>query len=211
MIIPEKSIEQKDLLKILLGINNLKIEEFYEKIIISNKYLDLQEINIILENTGWFISVIHLEENSKFKISKFCGDENELVYNDGYLSCEEIISATIVPYYNSLENKKIHTLYHITNYDNIESILKNGIIPSSGCKLSYHPKRVYLCNFKQCKILTEIFINNDYGSEILKINLKGLNIKLFHDNEIKWGGYYTIEKIPANRIKVLYDNESIII
>jgi len=207
MIVPEKSIEQKDLLKILSRINNEKIEEFHEKIIISNKYLDLQELNIVLENTGWFISTLRVEENSKFKISKFFGDENLLIYNDKYLSCKEIISASIVPYYNSLVNKKIHTLYHITDYDNIESILKNGIIPSNGCKLSYHPKRTYLCNLKQCKILIETFINNDYGCEILKVNIKGLNIKLFRDNEVEWGGYYTIEKIPANRIKILEEYE----
>jgi len=203
----EKSISQFELSQIFQK-NNIEIEEEYvDKFIIGNdkNFLNIRYINKILSSTGWFISCLYVGENSKMKIPKFCGDDTELIYSKKYLDCKEIIFARILPFYSKLTNKKIQTLYHITNFSNIKSILEKGLLPNNECKKSYHPKRIYLCNLKQAKSLLETFQINGYGEEVLKINLKGLNIKIYIDPEVDFGGYYIMEKIQLSRIKLLFE------
>ena len=100
-------------------------------------------------------------------------------------------------------------LYHWTPTSNVDSILKNGLIPCHKNKLFNYPNRTYLIkgdsNENEIKFLGWSIScnNNEKKYTLLKINIKGIsediNFYLDPNSQI---GIYTEDIIPAEYIKI---------
>jgi len=97
-------------------------------------------------------------------------------------------------------------LYHLTLNNNLDKIKKQGLVPKSKSKKSYHPNRIYVVdNVKSLEQLliqfSEIEGKNVSDYAILKIdyNLSG-KPKLYNDPNFLSLGYYLVDNIPPNAI-----------
>jgi 2'-5' RNA ligase len=129
---------------------------------------------------------------------------------------EEISNFNFEPRKNiNIEVNNGDKYYHVTptvNY--INKIEKIGLVPKSQFKGSYHPKVVFLLKDKNQinNMMQELFLKNyrfnssnynfdkKYEYSVLEIDLDGLNIKTYKD-ENKPNAIYTIDNIPPKNIK----------
>jgi len=132
-------------------------------------------------------------------------------------------------YSNMIDIPKL--LYHITPQRNKENILKNGLYPKAGMKISFHPERIYLIdNLKNNEFLIDEFKHLDYkyyknknkinGSDninsdfykymILEIdtNINNFNEKLILNTDPNFStyGYFTTNNIPKQNMKIIKEN-----
>ena len=104
---------------------------------------------------------------------------------------------------------KWNYLYHLTPSENIESILLNGIIPSSKNKLFHYPNRVYLLKptvtHNEVVSLTKRLAsqctnqNGRYALFQIDLNKTPKNVEFSYDPRYQ-NGVYTYQKIPKNAI-----------
>lgn len=108
---------------------------------------------------------------------------------------------------------KYNELLHWTPVYNVESILKNGLVPNSKNSVFNYPLRTYLMEGDSTKeqimflgrllCLANASANNNGQYALLAVNINGLNesIRFFYDpnSEI---GIYTEQPIEGDRIKV---------
>lgn len=92
------------------------------------------------------------------------------------------------------------TLYHITDKKVLNKIEKQGLVPRSMRKLTYHPDRIYfLKNKRDAKSLLD---HKDFAIDepvLLTIDTKGLDIKLMKDPNML-DAVYTQDNIPPKNI-----------
>jgi hypothetical protein len=102
--------------------------------------------------------------------------------------------------------------YHITPKKNIGKILKNGLVPKSGGKISSHPERVYLFMWKpeDWKKIARMFstVTNCKEFVLVEVNAYSLRDKIkFYFDQNTFRGYpdaiYTFEPIPAKLLKII--------
>jgi len=97
-------------------------------------------------------------------------------------------------------------LYHITPTQNVDKILKIGLVPKSRSKASYHPDRVYLSKgLEDIENLGEMFYQKTgiKNWTILKINtdlVPGDYLRLYTDPNYT-SGFYTLNNIPPQAIE----------
>lgn len=102
-------------------------------------------------------------------------------------------------------------LYHLAPISRLPKIMKIGLCPKSGCKLGFHPDRVYLFSnelstmelyhWKSQLSATERKETVKNGYALLKINTEGLNIAFYADPNLD-GAVYTRENIPPSAISI---------
>ena len=116
---------------------------------LKNNYIDYKKINLdkiyailtSIYSTGYFISQYFMT-NDNF-MENIVKSEDEFIKN---IKNKNIISFKFkCEPKTDLEVKVPDKIYHITLSKNTENILKNGLLPSSGKKKSYHPHRNYFC------------------------------------------------------------------
>ncbi len=148
---------------------------------------------ILTNNLGWFPSYI--------STPSYRGKWTDKLYDD-YLSkirFEPKFDEEIVENIPSV-------LYHITPTQNVDKILKIGLLPKSRSKASYHPDRVYLSkDLEDIKNLGEMFYQKTGIKDwsILKIDtnlVPGDYLRLYTDPNYTHG-YYTLNNIPSQAIE----------
>lgn len=214
-----------------LSYNDFKLffNERFMILELKNKY-DYNQILYILSSvfaTGYFVSQYFIDSNN---ITNFLiKDEKEFLkywkkpkyknpnkYNKNItsfkLKCEP-------KWDNSLKIKS--DIYHLTNSNNTDTILKYGLLPISGKKKSYHPERIHfsLNEEDSDKILVNLKredrlrgLNNNY--DLLKINISNLKSKDFLNNsydvvfykDSNSDGIYTYDRILPENISVIRTN-----
>ncbi len=150
----------------------------------------------LINNLGYFIS------------SAFIGSDNISFTEEtiGNIKVDEIF---IEPKYDyQVDNPKV--LYHTSPLKFKEKILKSGLSPRSGNKLSNHPDRIYLTDsFNKCIRFGEYLVMNNHESEYYKngyciYEISGDSInKLYSDINFREGGFYTLDNISSDKIKLL--------
>lgn len=94
-------------------------------------------------------------------------------------------------------------LYHATPLSKVPKILKQGLIPKAGNKISFHPERVYLAvRDVALKMATKFKAEMLEDMAILEVNTKGYT--LYEDPQYTNGAVFVNHPIPPNRIKPLY-------
>jgi hypothetical protein len=166
---------------------------FYIKTFNTNINTLLNGIIKDANNLGWFPSFMETEEyTGKWDKTYFKEGEIKLRFEAKF--DEEIIE------------KIPKILYHITPTQNVDKILKIGLVPKSRSKASYHPDRVYLSKgLEDIENLGEMFYQKTgiKNWTILKINtdlVPGDYLRLYTDpNYIS--GFYTLNNIPPQAIE----------
>lgn len=170
-------------------------------------------MSLFIDSHGWF--------PSKMKLINVSGKNNILSYDENYLIKNvqflETISIIFEAKYDLIKiNPDI--VYHLSIQEFENSILNKGLIPKSKSKISKHLDRIYLCeDVNDCynlipgmkadylyKKTKENKINIKWI--IYEIDLKNFNIKLYNDPNYLNKGYYCINNIPKERIKI-FDKE----
>jgi hypothetical protein len=145
-------------------------------------------------NLGWFPSYL--------STSAYKGKWDEKFYDD-YLSkirFEAKFDEEVVENIPSI-------LYHIVPTQNIDKILKIGLVPKSRSKASYHPERVYLGRTIEGieKLVPQMSLRTgDKNYTILKINtemIPGEYLRLYTDPNYVKEAYYTLNNIPPQAIE----------
>ena len=151
----------------------------------------------LINNLGYFISSAFKGDDS-IEISKLKKEELENI------TCSNIFIEPKYDYQVDVPN----ILYHASPLKYKEKILKNGLTPKSGSKLSYHPDRIYLSNSLQsCVKFGEYLLNtseNEYyrnGYCIYIIKGEGID-KLYSDINMRQAGFYTLNNIKKEFISL---------
>lgn len=154
----------------------------------------------LTNNLGWFPSWIHSGMYHGKWNKKAIGGSNyfEITFEAKY--DEEIVEN--IPEY----------VYHVTPSQNVEKILKFGLVPKSRSKASYHPERVYLLTkigLGTARDLAEMFAQKTgiLNWSLLKIDtslIPGDYIRLYKDPNFSKGSY-TLNNIPPQAIEKIED------
>ena len=91
-------------------------------------------------------------------------------------------------------------LYHITDRKFLSKIEKQGLVPKSKRKQTYHPERIYL--LKDIRKVSDLLNHHNFSIDdpvLLTIDTNGLDIKLMND-PLMPEGVYTQDLIPPKNI-----------
>jgi len=186
-----------------------------------NKSVDIlnrrfNELNIEIEKDG----EIYIENQPPQELSKYL----QLITNLGYFiskwtsngeewfnkskETDKPIAFYIEAKYDyEVDIPKI--LYHASPIKLKHKILKYGLSPRSGSKLSEHPDRIYLTDDIIKAIEFGEYLKTEHDNEwykngycIYSINGDGL-YKLYSDVNLRQGGFYTTNNIKADNIKLI--------
>lgn len=209
--------------KLIKSHGNFKISisvNYVNKLTFENFKLILDIITQNLVNFGgYFVSIIKATSIHN-QVNNIKGDIYQLLPNIKYYNCLEFIFESK---FDKIENDIPEKLYHLTIKEYLDKILKNGLIPKSSSKLTSHSDRIYVCKtIEDCENL-KIQMKLHYSMELDKM-MYGLNKKdykkdtdmiiveidnsddfiktLYVDPNYK-DGYFIVENIPPNKIKVL--------
>jgi hypothetical protein len=171
----------------------LEIEEDGEIFIENQPPHSLKKYLPIITNLGYFISKI--TKNGQEWIKEY--DINS-----------KPIGFVIEPKYDyQVEIPDI--LYHASPIKFKHKILKSGLTPKSGNKLSNHPERIYLTDDLNKAInfgnyLKDCENNQWYENGYCVYLVKGEGVsKLYSDVNFRQGGYYTMNNIKPENIKII--------
>jgi hypothetical protein len=98
-----------------------------------------------------------------------------------------------------------NVLYHVSPLRYIDKILKKGLSPRSGNKLTIHPERIYLTDSEDViEYFGRYLIENqdEDGYCVYSVSTKNID-KLYSDINMRNGGYYTINNIPPTDIELI--------
>jgi hypothetical protein len=153
---------------------------------INNKEILISDINPLINNLGYFIS--NIEVDGEYQIYKNQKNANTI---------------TIEAKYDTEVNlDDVGELYHVSDEKYEKSILRNGLYPKSSNKLSSHPDRIYLTDSLDVVNLFKDYYNSQgFSYTVFKIEKEGVD-KLFSDVNLRKNGYYTLNNIKPNYIKL---------
>ena len=196
-----------------LGINFFKIEveESTSTIFLKlkSKFINnFKEIIRSISMCGYFPSTIDMyDKDNNFIESIVCTDYQNLSFDDWLVNlCNKVVGCEYILFIiESKFNEKVelpNKLYHITNIENVNKILKTGLIPKSKSKKAYHTDRIYLgYNILQTKGLSSQFDKGEYA--LLLVDTNNLDINIYDDPDFTKMGCYTYDNIPPENIKYL--------
>lgn len=214
---------------------------------IQEQFINNPNNDFILEalnshDTEHLISALKKYYGDDIKLTKFAG--NKKIYSidvrtkDAAKLVEDEQFVNIINFYgyyisdNTMKNvifieptyahrvkiSKNTKVYHFTQLDNVDSILKNGL----RCKTSayrYFPKRIYLYTtnkpifsdyekhlYYDVKYFIDTVVrNSEEGYAILKIDVNNYTLPIYHDDAMQdKNATYTYHNIPAEYIKLIH-------
>ena len=172
---------------------HIEIEVDNEIYIENQPKQDLNKYLPIITNLGYFVSKYTINGNEWF---------NKLKEN-----IKPIAFYIEAKYDYEVDIPKI--LYHASPIRFKHKILKYGLSPKSGSKLSDHPDRIYLTNDINKAIQFGEYLKTENNNEwykngycIYSINGNGVN-KLYSDVNLRQGGFYTINNIKVDYVKLI--------
>jgi len=171
---------------------------------------DAEDLLVLLNNLGWFISYMKLHSNTnrfedRYNKTTFLSSLKSEKIHSIFLRCEAKFDFKV--------NKIPKTLYHIAPLDNWKKIEDIGLVPKSRSKASYHPERVYLAKTEKVAEQLAYQMYSKTGIKkyaILKIDtdmIPGEYFKLYQDPNYLKAGYYTLNNIPPIALEKIKDIE----
>jgi len=171
--------------------------------------------SLFIDRNGWF--------PSKYILYNLSDMKNELIYDEEFLkNNKQKIKKVIITYEAKYDIEDIlpDKLYHLSIRHFEKNIIKNGLFPKSKNKQTITLDRIYVCkSAKDCYLLInkmkneyvyKIYTNNlntiNYKWVIFEINTSDLNIKIYKDPNYIDNGYYVVDNIQPDNIKI-YDKE----
>ena len=174
------------------------------------------ELYIELENDG----EIYIENQPPYELNKYL----PIITNLGYFISKYTINGEewlinpmdnekpIAFYIEAKYDYEVNTpkiLYHASPIRFKHKILKYGLTPKSGSKLSEHPDRIYLTDDINKAIEFGEYLKNDNRNEwyengycIYSISGEGI-YNLYSDVNLRKGGFYTTNNIKVDYVKLI--------
>lgn len=175
-------------------------------LLLENVTIDkIKSINGYLQTCGYYIADVEVNETNNWI---HYTDLIKMNDNDIYL-----LNVVIEPKFNIV--KKLNTCYHVTSELNLDKILRIGLVPRSGNKLSYHPDRVYVTdNIESCERLiskllesSAVYNRDEKGNKITRnkncVILEITSDIAFYDDPNYADSYFTYENIAPKNIKLI--------
>ena len=186
-------------------------------ILLNFRYLDSVELylnnlkSLMIDRHGWFPSEMIIT-NTSGMLNQYSYDDDFIIDSKKYIDNVEIIFEAKFDIEEIIPEK----LYHLSIKEYKDDVLKFGLVPKSKSKLSKHLDRIYVCReIDYCYKLIPRMKLSYYQKKSLKnknkindkwviyeIDTNNLDIKLFKDPNYN-GGYYIIDNIGSNRIKII--------
>lgn len=164
------------------------------EIYIENQPLQkLEKYLPIITNLGYFISKLTID-----------GQEWVKEYNNDTKPIAFVLEAKY-DYQVEIPDK----LYHASPIKFKDKILKYGLTPKTGNKLSNHPERIYLTDDLNKAINFGNYLKEEEDSEWYKngyciYSIKGIGVsKLYSDVNFRQGGFYTLNNINSENTKLI--------
>jgi hypothetical protein len=168
----------------------------------------------VVNRGGWFpasMTLVNLFGRSV--TGRF--DYHHIIQNHGYIASIELVFEAKFDIESHIPEK----LYHLTIKEYEKSILRKGLVPRSGSKLTSHLDRIYLCKtVEDCKRLIPQMLfyytgekddniykkgkklyKKDLTPVIFEIDGKSLN-KLYRDPNYHQG-FYTMDNVPKEMLR----------
>ena len=171
---------------------NIEVED--GEIYIENQPLQKLEKYIpIITNLGYFISKLTI--NGQEWIKDFNNDTKPIAF--------------VLESKYDYEVEIPESLYHASPIRFKDKIIKFGLTPKTGNKLSNHPERIYLTDDLNNAIDFGNYLRKEENSEWYKngyciYSIKGTGIsKLYSDVNFRKGGFYTLNNIKSENIKFI--------
>jgi hypothetical protein len=202
-----KFLREKDITHFIVDFEDESIFIKLTKSKVSVK--NVENIISVLNTNGYFPSLfttydVNDKEVNHFKYIKTKdGDNIQDVFNNDFYMIQIESEAKF-----NIKLKVPKKLYHLTNSNNLDKILKIGLVPKSKNKKSHHPERIYFgFNEIGCENLVRQFNNNKKEDELsifslLEIDTIGLNLEIYTDPDY-YNGCWTSGNIPPLNIKVI--------
>ena len=107
---------------------------------------------------------------------------------------------TLYPNYTELADNIPRYIFHFTNPENVERILKRGLIPKTGSDwhgYKYPPRNHFFYGYDEQKDAPK-------GGTILRIDTThlGRNVKFYKDTQMSWRSVWTYAHIPPEAISI---------
>ena len=194
----------------------------FQLTIYNNENFDQELFEIILtiiENLGYFPSLIMVDDRNLYNDYKEYYNFKNVITNDkkdiDYVKfLKSLTFDSFEEIYFQFERYKDldavlddipDILYHVCRKDDEEKIRRNGLIPRSKSKISYHPDRIYLTENGANSLINQFkkLDNSDYISlPIYLNNERKHHIQLKTDPNFD-DGYYTLTNIPPEWFKII--------
>jgi len=200
-----------------------------------NKYSYEQILSILSEifSTGYFVSQYFISSKTIKNFLILLDNEFLKYWNPSRFKKTNKYNKNITSFKLVCEPKwdnsvKVtNDIYHVTDSENTENILKYGLIPKSGKKKSYYPERIYFSlNIKDSDIILKSLKNfdklkkryniNELSTyDLLKINtddLKSFNFDgkqynvVFYKDTNSENGIYSYDRITPENIELFKKN-----
>jgi hypothetical protein len=175
--------------------SELEIKKYDDgDIVLSGMNDKLKKYIPLINNLGYFISNAFDDNDDAIDINKNNIEE---------LNCYYIFIEPKYDYQVEVPN----ILYHVSPLKFKDKILKSGLTPKSGNKLSSHPDRIYLSSsINTCIMFGKYLLQSAGSSEYYKNGyciyiIKGNGVdKLYSDINLRVGGFYTLNNISKEFI-----------
>jgi hypothetical protein len=155
-----------------------------DEIYLEGHFKELVNYLPLINNLGYFISLLTL--NGKDWVKEYSNETKPLA-----LLLEAKYDIRII--------NKPTILYHVSLKKNEDRILKYGLYPKSFSKISNHSDRIYLTDSLQ---VAKLFGMN-LGKEFIICEISGVDIDLYEDINLKTYGFYTLDNISKEKIKII--------
>ena len=229
-------IISKKLTNLLIGLNfnfNVDFLKDDNKIILTFNFFNSIPVSqlddlfnsidsVVVNMCGWF--------PSQMNVTNVHGLKNYLKYDINNLYLNHIQYTKVELIYESKFDDLIddipNNLYHLSISEYEHKIIKNGLSPKSKDKLTSHLDRVYLCkSIDDCKYLInrmKLYYNDEkkfnlfnkrkrkYDKDtkpiIFEIDNSDKFIKNLYKDPNYENGFYTLENIPPDKLKIININ-----
>ncbi len=144
------------------------------ELVIPNDKKDIERLSKFIEACGWYMA-------SKDATTECKSGDILLVFEKKYQ--------------RALKNNGVevpNVLYHITQECYVDKILKNGLVPKAGNKLSKHPERIYFLTSKPkddilWQVAKQFFIRNDSNKYVIRNSMVLLSVNISrHKKQLKF-------------------------
>lgn len=185
----------------------------YVRLEVKPKYKEIitNVINRVENLLGWFVS--GYQEDFHEPIETNIGEiKNDLQYNlqtmedEGYDSDDVVFYLLFEPKFGQelSPNEIPNIVYHITDQNNLNGILAQGLKPTHRDKITFHPDRIYLLTSENN--VSELIDNPSFNIEnpvLLTLDISSIkqSQKFYVDPNLSDNGVYTINNIPPTLIK----------
>ena len=168
--------------------------------------------NVVGENGSEYIEFVSIDDSELLKKAdnalNLCGYYK--VFCEPYGDCEGYVQAGYEKRHDEPIKLKTDKLYHVTRRESIPKIKREGLVPKSRNKQTYHLERIYFFTKDYGEKGFEAIAKNLYGNSstfgyvVFEIDVANLKNITFHYDVNTEDGVYTTDNISPDALKIKY-------